>query len=129
MVREAFPSLIYGHPRTYIVASVDDEGRLDLDPPPDAPELPALRAVEQWAVGVLDPETGAEVVVHFRDANPARPIVVGARGGPGAATPAPPAIPLGRVVRWGDIGTGAAAGSAMPLTPHVTNPGVSRLKA
>ena len=129
MVASAFPSLIYGYPRTYIVRDVHDGGLLDLDPPPDASHLPPLKSVTQWSVGVLEAEEGTEVIVCFRDANPARPIVVGARGGAGDGE-TPPAVHAGRVVRWGDIAAGDAAssGTPYPLIPDATNPDISRLK-
>lgn len=132
MVASAFPSLVYGHPRTYVVASVDAEGRLDLEPAPDAPHLPPLKGVEQWAVAMLDPAVGTDVVVGFRDANPARPFVMGARGGAGDSDTNPLTNPVGRVMRWGEIATGPTALSApLVLVPDPTNSavGISRVKA
>ena len=128
MVAEAFPALVYGHPQTYVVEAANADGTLDLSPPVNAQHLPLLRRVEQWAVALLEPTAGIEVVVVFRDAKPSRPVVLGAVAGAGAGLPAPPADPIGRVVRWGDIGTGVGPGSPMPLVPHATNPSVSRVK-
>ncbi len=76
MVADAFPSLVYGHPRTYKVTAVRGDKRLDLSPPADAPHLPELDAVEQWGLGKVTPVVGSEVSVVFRDADPTRPIVV-----------------------------------------------------
>lgn len=76
MVAGAFPALVFGHPRTYVVQSVNADKTLDLEPPPDARHLPELRAVEQWGLGKVTPAAGSEVCVLFRDANPSRPIVV-----------------------------------------------------
>jgi len=96
IVADAFPALVYGVPRTYIVQSVRADGRLDLSPPPDAVALPELVNVEPWTLNgvVVTPTAGTEVVVVFRDASPTRPIVVGyvqgiASGGasPNATTP------------------------------------------
>lgn len=90
MVAEAFPSLVYGHPRTYRVKVVRMDGRLDLVPPPDAAHLAALPAVEAWTpygIGVT-PAVGSAVVVGFRDALPSRPFVIGyapTAAGPAAA--------------------------------------------
>jgi hypothetical protein len=115
-VAEAFPALIYGHPRTYRVFAVRGDKRLDLEPPPDAKHLPELPAVEQWALGgaLVTPKIGAEVAVFFLDANPSRPRAI-------AFAPSTPdevaidadaitlaggditdATGLGRVVRYGD---------------------------
>lgn len=74
-VAEAFPALVYGYPRTYVVQGVSD-GRLDLVPPPDAPHLEELARVEQWGLGRVTPSPGDEVTVVFRDADPSRPVVV-----------------------------------------------------
>ena len=76
IVAEAFPQLFYSFPRTYRVASVRSDKRLDLVPPDDAPHLPELNAVPQWGVGQVTPAVGSEVTVVFRDADPSRPIVV-----------------------------------------------------
>lgn len=78
IVSEAFPALVYGYPRTYIVEAVGGDGRLSLRPPADAPHLRALPKVEAWApYGMrLTPAVGSRVVVGFRDANPARPFVL-----------------------------------------------------
>lgn len=76
MVAEHFPALVYGYPRTYVVAAVLADGRLDLVPPPDAQHLPELEAVEQWGLGVVTPSVGSSVCVMFRDADPSRRAVV-----------------------------------------------------
>ncbi len=78
-VAEWFPQLFYGYPRTYIVATVRDDQRLDLVPPPDAPHLAELLNVEQWNLGgsLTLPAVGASVTVSFRDALPTRPIILG----------------------------------------------------
>lgn len=77
MVAAAFPALVFGYPRTYVVAKVRSDKRLDLVPPVDAQHLPELDAVEQWSLGgtQLEPAEGVEVCVVFRDANPSRPVV------------------------------------------------------
>lgn len=79
MVAEAFPVLVYGYPRTYVVAAVRADKTLDLEPPPDARYLPPLAAAEQWGLGgaLVTPAQGAEVMVAFRDADPTRYAVVG----------------------------------------------------
>jgi hypothetical protein len=76
-VAEWFPALVYGYPRTYRVGAVQSDGRLDLDPPQDAPHLPPLARVEVWGLGgaKVKPRPGSLVAVCFRDANPARPYV------------------------------------------------------
>lgn len=96
IVAEAFPALVYGMPRTYVVQAVRSDGRLDLSPPADAVALPELVNVEPWALNgvMVAPTPGTEVVVVFRDASPSRPVVVGyaqgvaaAGGSPNATTP------------------------------------------
>lgn len=74
MVASAFSDAI----RTYIVASVHGDGRLDLTPPPDASHLPEMKNVEQWCMGGLkyDPSPGDEVMVMFRDKRKTRPIAI-----------------------------------------------------
>lgn len=76
-VGETFPQLVYGHPRTYVVGAVQTDGRLDLDPPVDAPHLPPLSRVEVWGLGgaKVKPRIGSLAAVAFRDANPSRPYV------------------------------------------------------
>lgn len=112
MVASAFPSLVYGHPRTYIVAAVNADGTLDLVPPPDAPHLPELRRVEQWSVVELVPAKGTSVAVLFLDANPARPVVIGARVTDVEDEATPPVVdPTGRFIRWGDKFAGVVTGA------------------
>lgn len=72
--------------RTYTVASVKSDGRLDLLPPADAPHLPEMQNVEPWTLGGTKYEAaaGEEVVVIKRDSKSTRPIVLGVKlgGGP-----------------------------------------------
>lgn len=85
----------YAYPRTYVVRAVNLDpitgqptGRLDLDPPADAPELRSMDRVEQWTMGsvITIPAVGTEVLVAFRDARETRPVVVGiAPSAPGHA--------------------------------------------
>jgi hypothetical protein len=91
IVAEAFPVLVYGAPRTYVVQAVRADGRLDLSPPPDAVALPELVAVEPWVLNgaTVVPTPGTEVVVVFRDASPARPVVVGYAQGVAAGGASP----------------------------------------
>lgn len=65
-------------PRTYVVANVRGDKRLDLVPPTDAPHLPEIAACEQWTLGgsQVTPTVGAEVLVAFRDERRSRPVVV-----------------------------------------------------
>lgn len=128
IVASAFPQLVYGYPRTYIVASVHDDYRLDLVPPPDAPHLPELKNVEQWTLGgaLAKPKTGAECVVIFRDKSPTRPIVSGFAPGQvdlldfdNGTESLTPGQETGRVVRYGEtimFPSGAAAiPTALPI--------------
>ena len=88
VVASAFPALAYGYPRTYTVAAVRADGRLDLTPPPDARHLAELAAVAPCTIAgvVISPAVGAEVLVTFADADPRRPRVLGfAPGTPTAA--------------------------------------------
>jgi hypothetical protein len=77
IIANAFPALVYGYPRTYIVAAVNADDTLDLVPPPTSGYLRDLRSVPQWNTGglIVTPELGAEVVVVFRDADETRPVV------------------------------------------------------
>lgn len=123
MTREDFPEIAFSFPRTYVVQNVRSDGRLDLIPPPDAPELPILPAVDQWLPGIrLTPNVGDQVIVQFRDANPTRPGVVGAvplrTATPAAVTIDAASVKLGdafaRLAREGDTySLGTASG---PLT-------------
>jgi hypothetical protein len=67
--------------RTYTVASVKSDGRLDLVPPTDAPHLPEMQNVEPWSLGGTKYEAaeGEEVVVIKRDNKSTRPIVLGVK--------------------------------------------------
>lgn len=67
--------------RTYTVASVKPDGRLDLVPPTDAPHLPEMQNVEPWTLGGTKYEAaaGEEVVVIQRDGRSTRPIVIGVK--------------------------------------------------
>jgi hypothetical protein len=105
MVGEAWPQLVYGHPRTYRVGAVQGDGRLDLDPPADAPHLPPLQRVEVWGLGGarVKPRPGSLATVIFRDANPSRPVVV-------ALEPLAQSTPTETAIDADEIGLGAAAG-------------------
>ena len=88
VVASAFPALAYGYPRTYTVAAVRADSRLDLTPPPDARHLAELAAVAPYTIAgvAISPAVGAEVLVAFADADPRRPRVLGfAPGTPTAA--------------------------------------------
>jgi hypothetical protein len=67
--------------RTYMVASVKPDGRLDLVPPTDARHLPEMKNVEPWTLGGTKYEAtaGEEVVVIKRDNKSTRPIVIGVK--------------------------------------------------
>ncbi len=67
--------------RTYVVASVKSDGRLDLVPPTDAPHLPEMQNVEPWTLGGTKYEAaaGEEVIVIKRDNKSTRPIVLGVK--------------------------------------------------
>ncbi|HMI84870.1 MAG TPA: hypothetical protein VK550_12305 [Polyangiaceae bacterium] len=84
--------------RTYTVASVKPDGRLDLVPPTDAPHLPEMKNVEPWTLGGTKYEAaaGEEVVVLKRDNKSTRPIVFGVKLGAG---------PFAGVARQGDTVT------------------------
>ena len=77
IISEAFPQLIFGYPRTYLVQSQNSDGSLNLAPPPGANYLPPLASVQQWSLGgaTVSPSPGSSVCVMFRDADPSRPIV------------------------------------------------------
>lgn len=77
MVALAFQDSI----RTYVVATVHEDGRMDLAAPSDAPHLPEMKNVEPWTLGGTKYEAspGQEVIVAFRDVKKTRPIVIGAR--------------------------------------------------
>lgn len=84
--------------RTYTVASVKADGRLDLVPPADAPHLPEMQNVEPWTLGGTKYEAaaGEEVVVIKRDSKSTRPIVFGVKLAAG---------PFAGVARLGDTVT------------------------
>lgn len=67
--------------RTYMVAAVKSDGRLDLVPPTDMPHLPEMKNVEPWTLGGTKYEAspGEEVVVIKRDNRSTRPIVMGVK--------------------------------------------------
>lgn len=71
--------------RTYTVASVKSDGRMDLVPPTDATHLPEMQNVEPWTLGGTKYEAapGEEVVVIKRDSRSTRPIVLGVKLGTG----------------------------------------------
>lgn len=79
MVSNAFPSLVYGYPRTYLVESANADGTCDLLPPPASPYLRELESVPQWNTGglVVTPVVGAAVAVSFLDASPLAPVILG----------------------------------------------------
>ena len=81
--------------RTYTVASVKSDGRLDLVPPTDARHLPEMKNVEPWTLGGTKYEAtaGEEVVVIRRDSKSTRPIVFGVKLGAG---------PYAGIARQGD---------------------------
>lgn len=88
IARRDRPEARYAYPRTFVVRAVGSDGRLDLSPPPDAPDLHALDRVEQWTMGsaLTLPAVGTSVVVAFRDARESRAVVIGiAPSAPGAA--------------------------------------------
>ncbi len=91
MVANAFEDAI----RTYTVASVHGDGRMDLAPPADAPHLPEMRNVDQWCMGGIKykPSVGDEVIVGFGDKRKTRPMVIGFKLGAG---------PFPEIARKGD---------------------------
>lgn len=136
-VASAFPALIYGYPRTYQVAAVRSDKTLDLVPPADAQHLPELDAVEAWGLGLVTPTVGAEVVVLFRDANPARRMVIGwAHGSDHERIDLlendDDAVvdPTGRFIRYGDQVTIAVVGpnAQGPIGPGVAPSSASRVR-
>lgn len=107
IVAEAFPALTYGYPRTYQVAGVGADGRLDLAPPTDAPHLAALPKVEPWTpYGItVTPVIGSLVIVGFRDALPSRPFVLGYA----------PTVPGHASARVGDLAARLAVFPGVPM--------------
>lgn len=79
IVANAFPSILYGYPRSYIVAATNADKTIDLVPPPTSPELRELQHVPQWSLGgsLVTPLVGALVLVSFRDADDRQPVVLG----------------------------------------------------
>jgi hypothetical protein len=70
----------FAFPRTYVVRNGRNDGRVDLDPPPDARDvLPSLAGVEVWTTPGLTVQAypGDLVIVQFRDARQERPVVTG----------------------------------------------------
>lgn len=128
MVGEAWPQLIYGHPRTYRVGLVHGDGRLDLDPPADAAHLPPLSRVEVWGLGGarVKPAIGSLALVSFRDASPARPVVMGLE-------PLASSTPTEIALDADELGLGAAAAVVIRHGDYValdttTTPGRTILK-
>lgn len=68
----------YSFPRTYIVRNGRTDGRLDLDPPADAPQLKPLSGVVAWGPPGYAAQAlpGDRVLVVFRDADPRGAVVV-----------------------------------------------------
>jgi hypothetical protein len=126
--------------RTYVVAAVESDGRMDLVPPPDSPHLPELRKIRPWVIGGIQyvATPGERVTVMFRDERKTRPIVIGtelsagpfagvARLGDTVTVLLPPAtfsgtingLPASGVVVWstqtlGNISTSSAKTKAGP---------------
>lgn len=107
IVANAFPALVYGYPRTYIVAAVNADDTLDLVPPPTSGYLRDLRSVPQWNTGglIVRPELGAEVCVTFRDADETRPV----------AQSWAPGVPLGLVADASDLVAVGESATAVEL--------------
>ena len=154
-ISEAFPSLFYGVPRSYVVTSVSGSGLLELAPPPSSPNLPPLANVPVWSLGgaTVKPQAGALVVVLYLDVA-AAPVAVGLAPslptattidaatmaiGPSASDVAiaggsvvvAAGVEVGRVLRYGDVIAGPVA-FGVPLTIAAPVPGttpVSKVKA
>lgn len=79
LVGSAMASALQDAVRTYVVATVHADGRMDLLPLPDAQHLPEMRNVKPWVLGGVkyQPTEGEEVTVMFRDRRRTRPIVIG----------------------------------------------------
>jgi hypothetical protein len=94
-VRRMVRSEMENHVRTYIVAAVGSDGRVDLVPPPDSPHIPEMKHVEPWTLGGTKYEAtpGEEMTVLFRDDRKTRPIVIGTKLGEG---------PFAGIARLGD---------------------------
>ena len=70
----------YSYPRTYVVRNGRTDGKLDLDPPPDAADkLKSISGAEVWGPPGMSTQAlpGDRVVVIFRDAHFARAVVIG----------------------------------------------------
>jgi hypothetical protein len=83
------PESRFAYPRTFVVRTVHSDGRIDLDPPADAPDLRPLNNVEQWTMGsaLTFPDVGTSALVAFRDARESRAVVIGiAPSAPGSAS-------------------------------------------
>jgi len=138
MVGESWPQLIYGHPRTYRVGAVQSDGRLDLDPPADAAHLPPLARVEVWGLGGarVKPALGSLALVAFRDASPARPVVVGLEP-LASSTPTEVKLDADALELGGAVDAAARYGDAVAIDPltgvlsfvvSVARPSASRVK-
>lgn len=127
IVANAFPALAYGYPRTYIVASVAGDGRLDLVPPPDAAHLAELASVAPYTIAgvAIAPVVGSEVLVAFADADPRRPRVVGyAQGVPtDASVNTTGTLYVGPDATLVDIGSGSETLSAAAAVGRVVRYG------
>ncbi len=127
IARRDMPEARYAIPRTFVVRSVGADGRLDLDPPPDAPDLRPLDKVEQWSLGgaLAFPTKGTAVLVMFRDAREGRAVVVGvAPGTPlkvtvSAATEIDLGAAAASVVRYGESATLGSAAGVLTFVPAV----------
>lgn len=137
IVVQMFPWLPYSFPRTYVVAAVHPDNRLDIRPPagPSGIGLDPINNVEQGGLGVVTPAVGTEVCCIFRDADKRRPLVIGwafkSTGGGGDADRVDldngsesllVGTEAGRVVRYGDV-------VMMPSGPAATPTGVVLLGA
>lgn len=82
LVLLALPWLTRVGVRTYRVTKVNTDGTIDCDPSPVGflapPKLRRLPATSQWLAGVeLAPNVGDELLIVYRDHDPARPAIVG----------------------------------------------------
>lgn len=127
IARRDMPEARYAYPRTFVVRAVGTDGRIDLDPPPDAPDLRPLDRVEQWTLGgaLAFPVKGTPVLVMFRDARETRAVVVGvAPGTPvkvvvSASTEIDLGAAAASVVRYGESATLGSAAGVLTFVPAV----------